>query len=169
MYSYRAPSEFRADGGQRELALATSGGVTEAGPAVHPRFFSGLLTEPAVAAAGMLAVAAVARARYVTSASVVAQLLRDPVVTSNGDRLRFESFSSCCGVYSRLDLLPGALDGAMLGTGTTNVDFGPAIRGALAQVAGLDPMHLSVGLADAAAVKGRSRLAEEARRLQALM
>jgi len=96
VYSYPTPSELRAAGGPSELVLATSGGVTEDGPAVHPRFFSGLLTEPAVAAAGMLAVAAVARTSYFTSASVV-RLLRDPVVTSHADRLRFESFSGCCG------------------------------------------------------------------------
>jgi hypothetical protein len=72
----------------------------------------------------------------------------DPVVTSNGDRLRFESFSSCCGLYARLDLLPPALDGAILGTGTTNVDFGAPIRQALARIGGMDPLHLSVGTED---------------------
>jgi hypothetical protein len=145
VYSYRAPSEFRAGAGHSELALATSGGVTETGPAAHPRFFSGLLTEPAVAAAGMLAVAAVARARYVTSASVVAQLLRDPVVTSNGDRLRFESFSGCCGVHARLDLLPAALDGAPALSGTTNVDFNEPMRAALAGTAAGGGLLLTVG------------------------
>jgi hypothetical protein len=145
VYSYPAPSQLRAGRGQSELALATSGGVTEAGPAVHPRFFSGLLTEPAVAAAGMLAVAAVARARYVTSASVVAQLRRDPVVTSNGDRLRFESFSGCCGVHARLDLLPAALDGAPALNGTTNVDFNEPMRAALAGTAVGGSLLLTVG------------------------
>jgi hypothetical protein len=144
LYSYRRPSELRAAAGQRELVLATSGGATEAGPAVHPRFFSGLLTEPAVGAAGMLAVAAVARARYVTSASVVAQL-RDPVVTSNGDRLRFESFSGCCGVHARLDLLPAALDGAPALSGTTNVDFNDSMRAALAGTAAGRALLLTVG------------------------
>ena len=144
VYSYRAPSQLRAGAGHSELALATSGGVTEAGPAVHPRFFSGLLTEPAVAAAGMLAVAAVARARYVTSASVV-RMLRDPVVTSNGDRLRFESFSGCCGVHARLDLLPAALDGAPALSGTTNVDFNDPMRAALAGTAAGEALLLIVG------------------------
>jgi len=144
VYSYRAPSQLRAGAGHSELALATSGGVTEAGPAVHPRFFSGLLTEPAVAAAGMLAVATVARARYVTSASVV-RMLRDPVVTSNGDRLRFESFSGCCGVHARLDLLPEALDGAPALSGTTNVDFNEPMRAALAGTAVGGALLLTVG------------------------
>lgn len=35
----------------------------------------------------------------------------DPIVTAGGDRLRFESFSGCCGVYARLDVLNGRLDG----------------------------------------------------------
>jgi len=144
VYRYDIPSELRADAGQSELALATSGGVTQAGPAVHPRFFSGLLTEPAVAAAGMLAVAAVARASYFTAMSVV-RLLRDPVVTSNGDRLRFESFSGCCGVHARLDLLPAALEGAPAVSGTTNVDFNDPMRAALAGTAAGGALLLTVG------------------------
>ena len=43
---------------------------------------------------------------------MLAAILRaaDPVVTSNGDRLRFESFSACCGVYARLDVMAAGLD-----------------------------------------------------------
>ena len=61
--------------------------MTGAGPAEHPFFFSGFLTDPAAAAEGMLACAAVARSRYFTPGSVVA-ILRDPVVTSSEDRLQ---------------------------------------------------------------------------------
>ena len=159
-YRYDIPSELRADTGRNELVLATSGGVTEAGPAVSPRFFSGLLTEAAVAAAGMLAVAAVARARYVTPASVVAQLLRDPVVTSNGDRLRFESFSGCCGVHARLDLLPAALDGAPALSGTTNVDFNDPMRAALAGTAAGGALLLTVGAGEVAVTTAHGSVTE---------
>jgi hypothetical protein len=159
-YRYDIPSELRADTGRNELVLATSGGVTESGPADSPRFFSGLLTEPAVAAAGMLAVAAVARARYVTSASVVAQLLRDPVVTSNGDRLRFESFSGCCGVHARLDLLPAALDGAPALSGTTNVDFNDPMRAALAGAAAGGALLLTVGAGEVAVTTAAGSVTE---------
>ena len=144
MYRYRIPSELRAGAGQSQLLLATSGGVTEAGAALHPQFFSGLLTAPAVAAAGMLAVAAVGRASYFTAASVV-RMLRDPVVTSNGDRVRFESFSGCCGVHARLDLLPAALDRAPTVSGTTNVDFNDPMRAALAGTAVGGALRLTVG------------------------
>ena len=60
--------------------------------------------------------------------------LADPVATCADDRLRFEAFSACCSVYGRVDLLPDAYDGETVGRGTTNVDFGPAMRTALAGV-----------------------------------
>lgn len=93
-YRYATASTLTRD----QLSLATSGGITEAGPAAHPYFFTGFLAEPGPAAQALLATAAIARARYHVAASVIAALVRDPVVTSNADRLRFESFSACCGV-----------------------------------------------------------------------
>jgi hypothetical protein len=144
VYQYRVPSVVRSRGDGSEVLLATSGGITEAGPARHPCFFSGFLTDPAAAALGMLACAAVARSRYFTPGNVVA-ILRDPVVTSNGDRLRFESFSSCCGVHARLDLPPAALADAPVASGTTNVDFSDAMRVALGGAAIGGPLLLSVG------------------------
>lgn len=90
----------------------------------------------------------VAGTRFYVPPGMVAAEVRaaDPVVTSNGDRLRFESFSACCGVYARLDVLPAAFDGAMLCSGTTNVDFNPPMRTALARVTGMDPLRLRVGV-----------------------
>ncbi|MGC5334543.1 SWIM zinc finger family protein [Micromonospora sp. DT62] len=132
-YRYLGSSALARDG----LDLQTSGG-----PAPHPRFFTGFLTTPQAAAAGLLAVAEVARTRYhrpVSPASL------DPVVTGSRDRLRFESFSGCCGVYARLDTLPAGLDGDVIEHGTTNVDVNNPLREALARVGGLDPLHLSVG------------------------
>ncbi|MGC4763398.1 SWIM zinc finger family protein [Micromonospora sp. DT46] len=132
-YRYLGSSTLASDG----LGLQTSGG-----PAPHPRFFTGFLTTPQAAAAGLLAVAEVARTRYhrpVSPASL------DPVVTGSRDRLRFESFSGCCGVYARLDTLPAGLDGDVIEHGTTNVDVNNPLREALARVGGLDPLHLSVG------------------------
>jgi hypothetical protein len=132
-YRYLAPSTAGAGG----VDLQTCGG-----PAAHPRFFAGFLTTPAAAAAGLLAVADVARTRYFQPRDPASL---DPVVTGSADRLRFESFSGCCGVYARLDALPAGLDGEVLGHGTTNVDVNPPLREALARIGGLDPLHLSVG------------------------
>jgi hypothetical protein len=149
-YHYRQPSAVRDTAEGAEVLLATSGGVTAAGPAAHPYFFSGFLTDPAPAATGMLACAAVARARYYTPMAARLAAMRDPVVTCNADRLRFESFSSCCGVHARLDLLPAALDGAPAASGTTNVDFGAGMRAALAGLASGGPLLLSVGSGEVA-------------------
>ncbi|WP_405061204.1 SWIM zinc finger domain-containing protein [Kribbella sp. NBC_01505] len=146
-YSYVRPSTLTFGDGRADMMLATSGGRTATGHAAHPVFFDGFLGHPEQSAAALLAVAKVARTRFYTPPGMVAAILRaaDPVVTSNGDRLRFESFSACCGVYARYDALPGSLDGALLDTGTTNVDFNPPMRDALARVGDLEPLHLQVG------------------------
>lgn len=146
-YSYVHPSALTFGDGRADLLLATSGGRTAAGPAAHPVFFDGFLGHPEQAAVALLAVAKVARTRFYQPPGMVAARIRaaDPVVTSNRDRLRFESFSACCGVYARYDALPGSLDGTVLDTGTTNVDFNSPMRDALARVGGLEPLHLRVG------------------------
>ncbi|MFF3316316.1 SWIM zinc finger family protein [Streptomyces sp. NPDC003035] len=140
--AYSRPSALESSGAGRLLGLETSGGLTPAGAEAHPRFFSGFLTSPQIAARGLLAVADVAAARYY-------QRIRpgslDPVVTGNGDRLRFESFSGCGGVYARLDVLSEGLDGAETGHGTTNVDVNNPLREALSRMTGSDPLHLRVG------------------------
>lgn len=147
VYRYpRASCVSYAEAGP-DLLLSTSGGRSTRGDAAHPIFFDGFLTRPEQAAAALLLVAKVARTRFWTPPGMVAAQIRaaDPVVTSNGDRLRFESFSACCGVYARYDVLPGGLDGRVLDSGTTNVDVNPPLREALARIGDGDPLHLGVG------------------------
>ncbi|MBV1855639.1 SWIM zinc finger family protein [Catellatospora tritici] len=133
-YAYRGASALTPDG----LGLSTSGG-----PSANPRFFRGFMTTPHTVAQGLLAVAEVARARYFQPADRAASL--DPVVTGCEDMLRFESFSGCCGVYARMDVLPSGLDGERPEHGTTNVDVNVPLQAALARVGGGDPLHLAVG------------------------
>ena len=149
-YRYGAPSRLDEGAG---LALATSGGSTPEGEAAHPYFFSGFMERPDVVAAGLLAVARVARTRfYVPPGMVVAPgggLTRigmlDPVVTSTAEGLRFESFSVCCGVYARLDVEASALDATHCAVGVTNVDVNQPLRAALASLRAGEPLHLGVG------------------------
>ncbi|GAA0458004.1 hypothetical protein Aca07nite_70720 [Actinoplanes capillaceus] len=131
-YSYLGSSTL--DDG---LTLQTSGG-----PAAYPRFFTGFLTDPGAAATGLLAVAEVARTRYFRPLPPASL---DPVVTAGSDRLRFESFSGCCGVYARMDVLPAGLDGDIVAHGTTNVDVNLPLQRALTRVGRADPMHVAVG------------------------
>ncbi|NEB01151.1 SWIM zinc finger family protein [Streptomyces sp. SID13726] len=140
--AYRRPSALESAVGGQRLGLETSRGATPSGAVDHPRFFTGFLTSPQVASAGLLAVADVAAARYYQR-QLLASL--DPVVTGNGDRLRFESFSGCGGVYARLDVLTAGLDGGEVGHGTTNVDVNNPLREALSRIGADDPLHLRVG------------------------
>ena len=79
---------------------------------------AGTVVDAEQCARGILAVAEVAATSYYTR---IEWSSLDPVVTSDGERLRFESFSGCGGVYARFDILPGALTGTPGELGTPNV------------------------------------------------
>src|ERR1051326_2329197 len=147
VYQYLAPSAVRSVGGRTEVMLATSGGNVEAQPSEHPRFFDGFLARPEQTTVGLLTCARVARTRYYTPPAMVAAILAaaDPGVTSEWNQLRFESFSVCCGVYARLDVLSDSLDRAPTAIGTTNVDFNPPMRAALARLSGSQAVRFHVG------------------------
>lgn len=139
-------SELTSSGRDTRLDLATGLGATPSGLVEHPAFFEGFLARPDVAAAGLLAVADVAMARYAEAGLMrrVAKAM-DPLVTASGDRLRFESFSACNGVNARLDLLPEGIEAGEVGFGTTNVDVNQPLRNALTRVSRADLLHVSVG------------------------
>ncbi len=140
-YAYLAPSTVAVDSDGTEVTLSTSGGGSP-----HPYFFTGFLGEPRQTAQALLVVAEVARTRYYVPPGSASRLAAaDPVVTSNVDRLRFESFSGCAGVYARLDLEPELLGGEAAAWGTTNVDFNLPMRAALARVHDADAMLMHVG------------------------
>jgi SWIM zinc finger len=150
VYQYLVPSSVLSTGNQTDLLLATSGGNVEDEPAEHPRFFDGFLVQPEQTAVAMLGCARVARTRYYMPPAMVAAIIHaaDPVVTSEKAELRFESFSVCGGVYARLDVLAEGLDRKPSAVGTTNVDFNPPMREALARIAASQPVRLHVGADD---------------------
>ena len=108
----------------------------------HPFFFDGKMRQPHVVANMLLTLAKVVSTRFWMPLNPA---LLDPVVTSSEELLRFEGFSSCCGVYARADFEASTFDADILGRGTTNVDFNAAMRAALAQVRQSDTVRLAVG------------------------
>ncbi|UOD30379.1 SWIM zinc finger family protein [Massilia violaceinigra] len=140
-YHYLAPSSLDA-GAQPRLQLATSDPQ-----GAHPHFFEGRLVAPRLSAELLSAVHVIVGSRFFTPSNTLARALAlaDPVVTAGGGRLRFEGFSSCCSAYIRVDMLPGAYDGEVVGKGTTNVDFNAPMRAALACVRDADGLFLSIG------------------------
>jgi hypothetical protein len=82
----RRPACADTDAVQHQLE--TGLGLTPRGLIEHPCFLSGVVTRPDAVAAGILAVADVSTTTYLDLSAIAAT--RDPVVTANGDRLRFE-------------------------------------------------------------------------------
>ena len=123
------------------LALAIAPALTPQGIVTDPTFFKGFATEPQVLARGLLVLADITATRYFNYMPLV---LRDPILSAQGDMLRAECFSACNGVYARLDLLKSGFDGK-IGLGTTNVDIGIELRAALMHIKQKDKMHLNIG------------------------
>lgn len=145
MSAYLAESSLATTGEGHRLDLATALAATPQGLIANPTFFTGFVDRPDVFAAGLLAVADVAASRYADVGLAARLASLDPVVTGSGDRLRFESFSACNGVYARFDLLAGGLGGNRTGFGTTNIDINQPLRTALPTVTRAEALHVSVG------------------------
>lgn len=86
---------------------------------------------------------------------------RDPVITSGDGALRFEGFSACASTYCRVDILPKAYEGEVVEKGTTNVDFNPALKAALASTTNSDSLAFSVGKEEFAVTKASDQLIEK--------
>lgn len=155
-FHYLHASTF-SDGLAPMLTLATS---STAG--AHPHFFEGRMRHPQRVAQLLTAVHLIVGSRFFTPANSVARavMLADPIVTAGGGLLRFEGFSSCGSTYVRADLLPDAYDGELVGKGSTNVDFNPAMRAALARVRGDAQLVLAVGRDALSLRSGATRVVE---------
>ena len=142
VYRYDHASELRTVPQGRALALASDRSLTEA-----PAFLKARALYPDVTAKSLRAISEIVRSRFYVPPSMLAKILReaDPVATVGADAVRFEGFSACCSAYIRLDLDDGALDVEERRKGTTNVDFGPELRGALATVARDTEMEIGIG------------------------
>ncbi len=70
--------------------------------------------------------------------------MRDPIVTSHRDILRWEAFSGCCGIYGRVDLDQRAFVDAEQSFGTTNVDFNSNMVSHLSRLAAASNADLSI-------------------------
>jgi len=160
-YTYRYLAASTLSQGPSEaslsLSLATSGGAGE-----HPYFFQGSLRYPRLTALCLKTLSRVVAARYHVPAAMLERILResDPVVTCGGERLRFEGFSGCCGVYARVDLNPDAYQGVLVLQGTTNVDFNSAMLGALGQIRDGECVSLAVGTDEVALLRGTEQVVE---------
>lgn len=137
--AYASSSILSQQSGIQQLVLAHQAEITEVNNV--PCFFWGSLTDPLLTSKCLLTLAKVVRSSF----GPIPPSLRDPIVSAGTDQIRFEGFSSCNGVYARVDLLEDAIDGEFLASGTTNVDFNEPMLNALNAVKKTEKMVLGVG------------------------
>ncbi|MGH1414591.1 MAG: SWIM zinc finger family protein [Pelagimonas sp.] len=142
IYKYDHASELRPTLQGQALALASDQNVP-----TTPVFLKARALYPNITAKSLRAVSEIVGSRFYVPPSMLAKILReaDPVATVGADAVRFEGFSACCSAYIRLDLDNSALEAQARSKGTTNVDFGPELRGALSSVARDTEMEISIG------------------------
>jgi len=142
-YRYARSSEYVTTAAADQLRLVSDSG---AAPDRAEHYLEARALFPDVTAKGLRAVSETVGARYYVPPSMLARILReaDPVATVSPGAVRFEGFSACCSAYARMDLNEGALDVSHRRNGTTNVDFGPDVRAALANVGRDTELRLSI-------------------------
>jgi hypothetical protein len=154
-YNYNAVSTIKKNGGINNLVLAHQTEIEEVNNV--PCFFWGTLTDPYTTAKCWTTLAKVVRSSF----GPLPASLRDPIVSAGAERLRFEGFSSCNGVYVRLDMKPEAVDGEFIASGTTNVDFNDPMLNALNAIQKNERVVLAVGEKDVQVMTSKTKVVEK--------
>jgi hypothetical protein len=140
-YKYSFPSTLQKTMNGDELFLSH---YSEVEKKQSPCFFWGGLNNPYITARCLITLSNVVQSSFNLSPFQIA-LLKDPIVTAGNEKIRFEGFSHCAGVYARVDVLPGGHDGEFIDSGTTNVDFNQPMISALSRINKTEKLVLSVG------------------------
>lgn len=154
-YNYQSVSTYTKSKGINNLVLAHQTEIEEVN--TIPCFFWGTLTEPYITAKCWTTIAKVVRSSF----GPIPPSLRDPIVSAGTERMRFEGFSSCNGVYVRLDMKPEAVDGEFLANGTTNVDFNDPMLNALNAIQKNEKVTLAVGQQDVQVITSKTKVVEK--------
>lgn len=154
-YQYSSVSTYTKEKGVNSLVLAHQTEIE----AVNniPCFFWGTLTDPYVTAKCWSTIAKVVRSSF----GPTPPSLRDPIVSAGTERIRFEGFSSCNGVYVRLDMKPESIDGEFIANGTTNVDFNDPMLNALNSIQKNEKVTLAVGQQDVQVMTSKTKVTEK--------
>ena len=157
IYNYSRSSSLVKKGALEELFLAKYSEIQKNTDA--PCFFWGNVRQPFILARCLISLSNIVKSSFNLSPFQMA-LLKDPIVTAGNERLRFEGFSHCAGVYARIDVLPEGLDGEFLESGTTNVDFNQPMINALGSIRPNESIVLSVGEKEVGLYKEETKVVE---------
>ena len=155
-YQYHNPSALLKSASGDELFLSK---YSEIQKKEAPCFFWGHLEDPFITARCLITLSNVVQSSFSLSPFEMAKL-KDPIVTAGHEKIRFEGFSHCAGVYARVDVLPGGYDGEFPENGTTNVDFNQPMISSLSRVARNEKVMLSVGKKEVSLSKGTEKVVE---------
>jgi hypothetical protein len=155
-YQYKSPSTFLKSDKEDSLFLSK---YNEIEKKEAPCFFWGKLTDPYTTARCLISLSNVVQSSFNLSPFEIAKL-KDPIVTAGNEKIRFEGFSHCAGVYARVDILSGGHDGEFLESGTTNVDFNQPMISALSRIHRKEQVLLSVGKNDVALQNSTDKIVE---------
>ncbi|GAB2657870.1 SWIM zinc finger domain-containing protein [Flavihumibacter cheonanensis] len=155
-YSYNTPSSLLKDQQGDQLFLSN---YSEVQKKTNPCFFWGRLKDPHTTARCLIALSNVVQSSFSLSPFEMAKL-KDPIVTAGNEKIRFEGFSHCAGVYARVDVLPDGHDGEFIDTGTTNVDFNQPMISSLSRISKSEHMLLSVGSKEVSIIAGNRKVVE---------
>ena len=155
LYNYQDVSTLNKSKGINNLVMAHQTEFAEVN--TIPCFFWGSLTDPFVTAKCWSTIAKVVRSSF----GPIPPSLRDPIVTAGSKRMRFEGFSSCNGVYVRLDMKPESIDGEFIASGTTNVDFNDPMLNALNAIQKNEKVTLAVGQHDVQVITTKAKVVEK--------
>lgn len=156
VYHYDIPSALKRDSLSDELFLAK---YSEVQKKDTPCFFWGKLKDPYITSRCLITLSNVVQSSFNLSPFQMA-LLKDPIVTAGNEKIRFEGFSHCAGVYARVDILPDGHDGEFPDNGTTNVDFNQPMISALSGIGKSEKVVLSVGRKEVAVMKEGQEVVE---------
>ncbi len=159
-YRYGAMSELQDMPLGQRLALASDASHA---PEISGGFLTARARYPDMTARGLRSVSEIVGSRFYVPPSMLARILReaDPVATVSPGVVRFEGFSACCSAYIRLDLGDDALEVSHRRNGTTNVDFGPELRGALASVGKGTSLELTIGAEAVGIIRDGAKIVEK--------
>ncbi len=141
-YQYGTTSKYGSIASEKALLLAHCSEVETDNDV--PCFFYGRFTNSFLSSQCLVLLAKTVRSHFAVAQGLQMRL-RDPIISVGSSQLRFEGFSSCNGVYARVDMDEASLDGDFLHEGCTNIDFNnPTIR-AFNEVGRSEKLLLGIG------------------------
>lgn len=158
IYNYSGASSLVRKDALEELFLAKYSEVHKNTDV--PCFFWGNIRQPFILARCLITLSNIVKSSFNLSPFQMA-LIKDPIVTAGNQRLRFEGFSHCAGVYAKVDILPDGLEGEFLENGTTNVDFNQRMITALGSIRPNEKIMLSVGEKEVGLYKKEEKIIEK--------